>query len=312
MDYYFQINFTSGIGDFYTYLCEICNISISFKKQGHNTHLVVKSKRKIDFFNLFETDFYDLFDTIVYNEQGILCSNFNNYMVLYPGKTWQEGVHCWELIGEKIPETFDFIRFNLSYANSISFTKDSFAPKLSKSFLEKTNDFLSSTELKNFCVLHFRIYDDLADAMNSVVYNKSDEKVLTSMYFKISIDNIFSPFVFTKLDECLDKFDKVVICSNSVLVKSELKKRNNRIVVFQDDELKTLRRDFSDIDYFNQCILEFSLMSFAEKILVFSYYTWITNFISYGVLNHNYHDKVNPYHDKKLIESYSNFLVVLK
>jgi hypothetical protein len=59
-----QINFSSGIGDFYTYFCEIYFSSKQLKELGHDVHLYFNSKRKIDFLNLFESKYYEYFDQI--------------------------------------------------------------------------------------------------------------------------------------------------------------------------------------------------------------------------------------------------------
>ena len=41
-----QINFSSGIGDFYAYFCEIYFSSKQLKELGHDVHLYFKSPRK--------------------------------------------------------------------------------------------------------------------------------------------------------------------------------------------------------------------------------------------------------------------------
>ena len=169
-----QINFTSGIGDFYTYFCEIYSLSKEIKKLGYKIHFYFNSKRKIDFLNLFEPKYYEYFDEIFIIENGKTLKDFENYKINYPHKEWDPGIHCWEMF---VPENFnDKLKhyfFNLSLPNLLNYEKLNDYPKLSKKIIENTEKFKIKNNLNNFSVVHFRDWDDIGDAYNRIVFNSS-------------------------------------------------------------------------------------------------------------------------------------------
>ena len=96
------------------------------------------------------------------------------------------------------------------------------------------------------------------------------------------------------------------VCSNNVYLKKYIKSKFNNVFLYEDKIEKTLQRSYNDEDYWNHCLIEFFLISLCKKIYVFSNYSWISNFISYGVL-HNEFGVVNPYQLNSFVENCGEF-----
>jgi hypothetical protein len=90
-------------------------------------------------------------------------------------------------------------------------------------------------------------------------------------------------------------------------VKRYIKEHFNNVFLYDDDILKTTRRDYSDEEYWNFCLVEFCLISMSEKINIFTNYSWVSNFIVYGVLN-NKIGVVNPYKNNSFVQNYGSFM----
>jgi hypothetical protein len=110
-----------------------------------------------------------------------------------------------------------------------------------------------------------------------------------------------------KIKDICDNNQIVFVCSNSMRVKRYIKEHFTNVFLYDDDILKTTKRDYSDEEYWNFCLIEFCLISMAEKINIFTNYDWISNFIVYGVLN-NKTKIVNPYKDNSFVQNYGSFM----
>jgi hypothetical protein len=304
-----QINFSSGIGDFYTYFCEIYFSSKQLKELGHDVHLYFNSKRKIDFLNLFEPKYYEYFDQIFLIENGKTLNDFENYKIKYPHEKWPAGVHCWEMF---VPEEFndDYKKYfvNLSHPGLLNYEDLSNFPKLSEEIIKNTENFRIDNGLNNFSVIHFREWDDIGDAYNVRILHPDiqDEE------FQVRHKTLKSAFsidknTMNKIKDICDNNQIVFVCSNSMRVKRYIKEHFTNVFLYDDDILKTTKRDYSDEEYWNFCLIEFCLISMAEKINIFTNYNWISNFIVYGVLN-NKTGVVNPYKDNSFVQNYGSFM----
>jgi hypothetical protein len=116
-----------------------------------------------------------------------------------------------------------------------------------------------------------------------------------------------NPFNVQKIKEICENNEKVFVCSNSVRIKTYIKEHFSNIFLYDDNVLKTTRRDYSDEEYWEFCLIEFCLISMAEKINIFTNYSWISNFISYGVFNNKF-GIVNPYQNNLFIINNGAFM----
>jgi hypothetical protein len=96
------------------------------------------------------------------------------------------------------------------------------------------------------------------------------------------------------------------VCSNNVYLKKYIQSKFDNVFCYEDNLDETIRRNYDGNYYFNHCLTEFFLMSLCEKIYAFSNYSWISNFIAYGVL-HNDKGPVNPYQINSLVENCGTF-----
>lgn len=304
-----QINFTSGIGDFYTYFCEIYFSAKQLKNLGHEVHLYFNSKRKIDFLNLFKSEYYEYFDQIFLIEYGKTLNDFENYKIKHPYEKWQPGVHCWEMF---VPVNFedDFQQYfvNLSHPGLLNYEELKDFPKLSEDIVKKTENFKIENGLNKFSVIHFREWDDIGDAYNNRILNPTiqDEEFQVrhkTLKSKFSINEV----IMDKIKNICENNEIVFVCSNNMSVKQYIKEHFNNIFLYNDDILKTTKRDYSDEEYWNFCLVEFCLISMAEKINIFTNYSWISNFIAYGVLN-NENGVINPYKNNSFVQNYGPFM----
>jgi hypothetical protein len=236
-------------------------------------------------------------------------NDFIGYEVIYPGKNWVTGAHCWEIFA---PINFnnDYKRYfiNLSHPGLLNYTELCDFPKLSNTIIENTKKFMNDNDLKDFSVIHFREWDDIGDAYNSRVLNPNIEgnefqvrdKTLKKE-FSISDDKML------QIKEICDNNEKVFVCSNSIRIKTYIKEHFNNVFLYNDDILKTTRRDYSDVEYWNFCLIEFCLISMAKKVNMFTNYSWISNFIAYGVFNSEL-GVINPYHDNQFVKNCGSFM----
>jgi hypothetical protein len=145
-----QINFSSGIGDFYTYFCEIYFSSKQLKELGHDVHLYFNSKRKIDFLNLFEPRYYEYFDQIFLIENGKTLNDFENYKIKYPHGKWPAGVHCWEMfVPEEFNDEYKKYFVNLSHPGLLNYEDLSDFPKLSEEIIKNWKEDIELKKLYN-------------------------------------------------------------------------------------------------------------------------------------------------------------------
>jgi len=304
-----QVNFTSGIGDFYTYFCEIYFTSKQLKEKGHQVDLYYNSRRTIDFLSLFDSKYYQYFDNIIMSEYPKSLNDFIGYHVIYPGKNWVTGAHCWEIFAP-IDFNDDYTRYfiNLSHPELLNYGELSDFPKLSNTIIENTKKFIVDNDLTNFSVIHFREWDDIGDAYNSRVLNPNIE----GEEFQVRNKTLKKEFNITEdkmlqIKEICDNNEKVFVCSNSVRVKIYIKEHFNNVFIYNDNILKTTRRDYNDVEYWNFCLIEFCLISMAKNVNMFTNYSWISNFIAYSVFNSEL-GVINPYHNNPFIKNYGPFM----
>jgi hypothetical protein len=304
-----QINFTSGIGDFYTYFCEIYFAAKQFKEKGHQVNLYFNSRRTIDFLSLFDTKYYQYFDNIEMSKYPKSLNDFHGYQVIYPGENWVTGAHCWEIF-TPIEFNDDYKKYfiNLSHPGLLNYTELSDFPKLSNTIIENTKKFMTDNNLNNFSVIHFREWDDIGDAYNSRVLNPNIEGDEFQVRHKtLKKDFSISEDKMLQIKEICDNNEKVFVCSNSIRVKTYIKEHFDNVFLYSDDILKTTTRDYSDVEYWNFCLIEFCLISMAKKVNIFTNYSWISNFITYGLFNSEF-GIINPYHDNPFVKNYGTFM----
>lgn len=290
-DLYIQINFKSGLGDFFAYCYEVYFFSKKMKSIGYNLKLFINTANKIDFKNLFEQQFYDIFDTVEIKSLETTDLDFLNYKVV--NKTYNEiGHQSWELFAPlDYSEPFEFTKFNL--ASEINYDYLSDFPKLNNKITQKLDLFIKENNLEDFVVIHFRERDDIADHYNS--------ELLTNNLQNINLN------LNQKIVETIDLISKnnkqVFVCSNNIQIKLFLKKYFSNIITYPDNILQTLKRTYSNSDYYTHCLTEFYLMSKSKQIFLFSEYGWVSNFLIYALL-HAQNIPINP-HNKQ--NSFLNF-----
>lgn len=306
-NYYVVLSFTSGLGDFYTYVCEVYNLTKELKKRNYKVDLFVNCKNGIDFFNLFELEFYDTFDSIEVSNSIFDIQKIQNTNCLYPENYTHDNNH-WGLFGETIDEDINIKHFNLISHSSLNFESFDLSVKLSDSILKKTENFLKENHIEDFCVIHFRLWDDMADVMNySMITNIIPEHF--SVRGKIvKSDNILNEEVLNEIKLITMNYDKVILFSNSLYLKKYLKENFSNLIILEENLDSYVNRCYTDRNYLDICLLEFSMMSYTEKIFTFTDYSWITNFVSYGVLSHKEKNKLNPYFNDILVKNKYGFL----
>jgi hypothetical protein len=304
-----QMNFTSGIGDFYTYFCEVYYTAKQLKEKGHHVNLYFVSKRKVDFLSLFESKYYQFFDSIEVLNSPMSSSDFDNYEVVYPSKTWNTGQHCWEMFFPvDMNDEYHRYYFNLSHPGLLNYFDLQDFPKLSNDIIDKTKSFMLDNGLNDFSVIHFREWDDIGDAYNSRVLNPDiggDDFQIRHKVLKKEFE--LGDETMLQIKQICDENEKVFVCSNSIQAKTYVKKHFSNIFLYDDNILKTTRRNYSDEEYWNFCLIEFCLISFSKKINLFTNYSWISNFIAYGVFNNQY-GSVNPYRNNLFVKNYGHFM----
>jgi hypothetical protein len=304
-----QINFTSGIGDFYTYFCEIYYVAKQLKENGHEVHLYFNSKRKVDFLSLFEPIYYQFFDKMEILDTPKSSKDFGDYEVVYPNKSWISGQHCWEMFFPiNVTENYRSYYFNLSHPGLLNYFELSDFPKLSKDIFDKTKKFITDNGLNDFSVIHFREWDDIGDAYNSRVLDPSiDGDEFQVRHMKLKKEFTLNDTIMEQIQKISNENEKVFVCSNSIRVKTYVKEHFKNVFLYDDNILKTTKRDYSDEEYWNFCLIEFCLISMAKQINIFTNYSWISNFIAYGVFNNQF-GVVNPYQDNEFVKNYGLFM----
>lgn len=304
-----QINFTSGIGDFYTYFCEIYYTAKQLKENGHEIHLYFISQRKVDFLSLFESKYYQFFDKIEILNIPKSSNDFGDYEVVYPSKSWVTGQHCWEMFFPKnINENYHRYYFNLSHPGMLNYFELLDFPKLSNKIVDETIKFINNNGLNDFSVIHFREWDDIGDAYNSRVLDPNiNDDEFEVRHVKLKKEFTLNEKIMTQIQKICDENEKVFVCSNSIRVKTYVKEHFKNVFLYDDNILKTTKRDYSDEEYWNFCLIEFCLISMSKKINIFTNYCWISNFISYGVFNNPF-GVVNPYKDNQFVKNYGPFM----
>lgn len=276
MGIFIQINFNSGLGDFFSYFCEVYFFSKKMKKKGFKINLIINTKNEIDFQNLFEKKYYKYFDTFKIQKFPIKKSNFFNFDV-YGLKENESGLHSWELFGPYgINQEFFYHHFNLGRKDfPINYDELTDFPKLNRDVIKEFDFFIQKNLKEKFSVIHIRESDSFTELINFKLKN-------------CGIDNInylLSEDKLKKIDEIVKINDSVFLCSNNVYVKKILKKKYKSIILLEDDVEVVLEKNYSNKTYWTQCILEFYIMSRATKIYSFTNYEWVSNFLIYGLLS---------------------------
>lgn len=298
--FFFKLNYHLGLGDFYTSACEIFYIADKLKTENKSLYLFLTIKPEIKFFEIFEKKFYDLFELIYINDAPESYAEFVNFKCLFE-------IESWSLFGGSELQNLQIKHFNLIRPNLLNYTESDYTLKLSDDIIEKTKLYLGKNEMYQFCTIHFRCRDDQADIFNYIDSENLPTKIIDIDNKKIDKDSLLNNETIQTLYKILDDYDKIFVCSNCILIKNFLKGFSNKIVVLDENYLSTLRRNYADREYFELCILEFCIMSFTQKIFLFTNYSWISNFLSYGILSHNSHKKVNPYENNQIISIFQNF-----
>jgi hypothetical protein len=297
MTFYIQINHESGFGDFFTYFCETYFLAKQLKNNNNNVIFIFNSKSKMDVKNIFNDKSYQYFDEIRIVEFPISKNIHENYEMILPERGGETGNSHWELIGPNgfdEPTTLNY--FNLSRSGLLNYTELKDFPELSNHYKEKSLKFKEENNLDNFCVVHFREFDFISDKLNgSLKYELNEHES-----FELSNDSL------EKLKQISNSHNKIFVCSNNVYLKKYIQSKFNNVFCYEDNLDKTIQRTYDDKDYLSHCLIEFFLMSLCEKIYAFSNYSWISNFISYGIL-HNSIGPVNPYHVNPLVEDCGPF-----
>jgi hypothetical protein len=305
--YYVVLSFTSGLGDFYTYVCEVYNIAKELKKRNHKIFLFVKCKEGIDFFKLFELDFYDTFDSVKVSNSFVDITELSNISCLYPENCNIENTH-WCLFGEKLDDDIKIKHFNLISPSNLNFGNSDLSVKLSEPILKKTEIFLKENLIKDFCIVHFRLWDDMADVMNYSMNTNIIPEYFSVRGKIVKSDNILKEEILNEINSLTINYDKVILFSNSIYLKKYLKEKFSNLITLEENLNSYINRCYTDKYYLETCLIEFSMMSYAKKIFTFTDYSWITNFVSYGVLSHQEKNKLNPYLDDTLVENKYEFL----
>jgi hypothetical protein len=281
MKLYIQINFGSGLGDFFAYFYEVYFFSKEMKNKGYNINIIIHTKNKINFKELFEEKYYNVFNSFEIKSEVTTHLNFTNYKVVNINLN-SIGDQSWELFAPiEFNEPFLFKKFNLvsqtNYDNLIDF------PKLNTHIIDKINYFIRDKELDDFVVIHFRDRDDIADQYNSQLISNNSQLLYNNL----------NKEVLEKLKYITQHNKKVFVCSNNIQIKILLDELYPNVIIYKDNVETILKRTYSDDDYFMHCITEFYIISKATKIFSFSNYSWVSNFLIYGLL-HSKNKPINP------------------
>ena len=289
-----QLNFTSGIGDFYTFFCEIYFTAKQLKKLGHDVHLHLNLKSEIDFLNIFLPQYYECFYKIFIDNQGKTLKDFQNHKIQYPHNAWQPGIHCWEMF---VPNDFNANNLKQYFFNwahrQLNYEELNNFPQLSEKIVNNTFQFKEQCDLQTFDIIHFRELDNIA-------YIDNDRFSKNSTEFKNTYSNLLNTI------NNISNNKQIFICSNSVSIKQYFKNHCNNIHIYQEDLSKTINRNYTNNQYFDFCLNEFCLMSMCDKIHTFTNYGWVSNFLIYGAL-HNKFGVTNPYKNDSFIKQYGHF-----
>jgi hypothetical protein len=273
MKLYIQINFGSGLGDFFAHFCEVYFFSKKMKEKGYSMNLIIHTKNKINFRTLFQEKYYEVFDNFEVKQTPTRASDFIDYKVLNSDDD-SVGIHQWELFTPiEYTEPFDFIRFNL--AQQVNYEDLYDFPKLSENITKEIDSFISEKNLDDFVVIHFRELDDVADNYNHQILQNNLESVNFNQNYR----------ALEKVEDIINNNKKVFVCSNNVKIKLMLSERYPNVIIYNDNVQKIIHRTYSDEEYLNHCITEFYILSKAKKIFSFGKYVWISNFLIYGLIH---------------------------
>jgi hypothetical protein len=295
---YLQLNFSSGFGDFYTYFCEVYFTAKKLKSLGYSTTLVINSDHDLDFSKLFQPKYYNYFDFILYNQYLLSTINpiLDNYCIFNADKDAKGGVHCWELIiPNNLKLDLEMPNFNLSRPSLININKFDEFPKFNEGILKLVNEFKNQFNLKSFEVIHFREFDPNAYEKNYYALENRFKGIKLNDNTELEINKIIN-----------NNNNNVFICSNDKLIKDYLKNKYPNIIMLENDFKSLLCCSYSDDETLNLILTEFILLSYADKIFLYSNYSWISNFISYAALN-NKSGPINPYADNNKFIQMGNF-----
>jgi hypothetical protein len=271
---YIQINFLSGLGDFYSYICETYYFSKKLKELNYKIILYVHSPFKIDL-NIFDKNTYQYYDEIRLGTQSI-HHKLDNYKIIYK-KNNKIGAEWWDAFGpENMPTILPTEFFSYGRYNKINYKNCKDIPKFSSCYIDKTHSYING-KLTNFSIIHFRELDDL---------NVMDDYVLDCRTMK-KLKEIF-----------LNR--QILLLSNNNQVKKIIK-LNFNCVTFD-----TIPRNYNNQDCWEQTIVEFILCSFAENIYLFTKYSWVSNFLNYGLIHHK-NGPIYPYEKSDSFINYGSF-----
>jgi hypothetical protein len=210
-------------------------------------------------------------------------------------------MHCYDVFAPtNFNDDLDFPYINLSRLGNQTIEKYDDYPKFSNSIIEKVKNIKIKYELDSFSIMHFRDLDDIADYFNDNILNNNKTPFAVRDYiFKGYIE--FTDDALTHIKKIAKNENKILVFSNNIEIKNTLKKMYNNFILLDEDYKKTVNRDYNDNDYWEYCLIEFILFSFSKKIYLFNNYCWISNFISYGILNNIHHKPVDPYNSENML-----------
>lgn len=275
-----QQNWTSGLGDLYIGACEYLNFVKRLKDLGYETELNFSYNgftggNKFIGPNPFETIFdiksFDVFDKITISEYPIGEKNYNN--LIYNHTQYgpnSPGIHWWDCWFDVVPDINIYPNFS-PYTLLSGEQIPSILPKFNEEVYKRSNKFVSTIgEGYNFIQIRYFDYNFKSEDITSSVSKLYDAIEISDQKFHIGSNNQYSintlkilPNVTTYEFNNLDLFP------------------NDHTYYFYN---KHISNDIL-LDRLYDNISEMVSIENAKKIYQLTYYSWISNFVYYGLSN---------------------------
>lgn len=285
-----QHNWTSGLGDMYAAATEYLNYAHQFKQEGFYTKLIfslnginTKNKyinNKIELSDIFDTTLFNkVFDEIYITEKPISYRSTEGCDYIYSAympNNPHPGGHWWDVFSD----TSSLNSYNISIPNFNAYLtfKDSnkikILPKFNSIVYEKEKVFLKEFITQAYSFIHIRYNDYSIKEINPTFMsytNKIKQKIQNAnQLFHIGSNN---QYILDYLCE-LENTRKYKISNIDLFSNDHPYSMNNPNI----DEPILINRLYDNL-------AEMVSVRNCNKIYYLSAYSWISNFLFYGLAN---------------------------
>lgn len=279
MNLIIQHNWTTGLGDLFCASTEYLNFISDLKKQGYETKLIFSFNGEYNLNkyiglnpleNIYDLNSFKLFDEIEVRDRPItdLTINALKYHHTQYGAT-KPGQHWWDVYFDIVPSNVVYPNYNpntLLYKN----TKPTIFPRFNEEVYKRADSF-SKTLGKDYNFLQIRYYDYREEVDESllisleILYSKIQN---SGQVFHLGSNNKFVCDKFSNLENVREyKFKNLDLFSNDHSYYFYNKHLSNELL----------------LDRLYDNLAEMVSVSNSKKIYLYSTFSWISNFLFYGM-----------------------------